>query len=117
MDFQFKNAKIAPYNLSMDNGKWKMFFNIFYFMNDNRDANVQRLAAIVSERVQALLAISILSNARKSVESGSVFSLSFGTFLSLCLANKEKEKYIIKTFLSKNTSYFFLLYCDKRRKK
>ena len=53
------------------------------------------VAPIVSVRVQALLATSILSNARESVGRGSVFSLSFGTFLSLYLANKEKEKYIL----------------------
>ena len=61
-------------------------------MNDKRAASVQRLAAIASEKVQALLATSILSNARKSVGNYGVFSLSFGTFLSLYLANKEKEK-------------------------
>ena len=53
------------------------------------------VAPIVSVRVQALLATSILSNARESVGRGSVFSLSFSTFLSLYLANKEKEKYIL----------------------
>ena len=67
-------------------------------MNDNRAASVQRLAAIASERVQALLATSILLNARKSVGSGSVFSLSFGPFLSLFIAIKEKEKDILKNF-------------------
>ena len=70
-------------------------------MNDIRAANVQRLAAIVSERVQALLATSILFNARKSVGNGSVFSLSFRSFLSLYLATKEKEKDIKKTFYFK----------------
>ena len=50
------------------------------------------VAPIASARVQALLATSILFNARKSVGGGSVFSLSFGPFLSLYLANKEKEK-------------------------
>ena len=53
---------------------------------------MQRLAAIVSVRVQALPAISILSNARKSVENNGVFSLSFRSFLSLFFAIKEKEK-------------------------
>ena len=50
-----------------------------------------------SERESASSAcyLAILLNARKSVGSGSVFSLSFGTFLSLYLANKEKEKYIL----------------------
>ena len=37
-------------------------------------------------------AISILSNARKSVENNGVFSLSFRSFLSLFFAIKEKEK-------------------------
>ena len=68
-------------------------------MNDIRAANVQRLAAIVSEREQALPAISIGFNARKSVGSGSVFSLSFRSFLSLFIATKEKEKNISKSFL------------------
>ena len=74
-------------------------------MNDNRAANVQRLAAIVSERVQALLATSILSNARKSVGSGSVFSLSFRSFLSLYLANKEKEKDVKNYLIIRITPY------------
>ena len=60
------------------------------------------VAPIASERVQALLATSILLNARKSVGNGGVFSLSFGPFLSLYLANKEKEKDISKKlFISK----------------
>ena len=67
-------------------------------MNDNRAASVQRLGAIASEKVQALLATSILFNARKSVGSGSVVSLSFSPFLSLYLATKEKEKDISKNF-------------------
>ena len=46
-----------------------------------------------SERKSASSACYIhFINARKSVRSGSVFSLSFGPFLSLYLANKEKEK-------------------------
>ena len=50
-----------------------------------------------SERKSASSACYIhLNHARKSVGIGSVFSLSFGTFLSLYLANKEKEKYIEK---------------------
>ena len=61
-------------------------------MNADHAASVQRLAAIASVKVQALLATSILLNARKSVGNDGVFSLSFGPFLSLCLANKEKEK-------------------------
>ena len=61
-------------------------------MNDKRAANVQRLAAIVSAKVQTLLANQPFLNARKSVGNSSVFSLSFGPFLSLCFANKEKEK-------------------------
>ena len=50
-----------------------------------------------SERKSASSAcyLAILLNARESVGRGSVFSLSFGTFLSLYLANKEKEKYIL----------------------
>ena len=53
-----------------------------------------RKHTIANARVQALPAISHLIHARKSVENGSVLSLSFGTFLSLYLATKEKEKYI-----------------------
>ena len=51
-----------------------------------------------SERKSASSAcyLAFLLNARKSVGSGSVFSLSFRSFLSLCLANKEKEKDISK---------------------
>ena len=68
-------------------------------MNDIRAANVQRLAAIVSEREQALPAISIGFNARKSVGSGSVFSLSFRSFLSLFIRNKRERKgHFKKTF-------------------
>ena len=75
------------------------------------------VAPIASARVQALLATSILFNARKSVGGGSVFSLSFGPFLSLYLATKEKEKDISKKlFISKIAFLLFLLYCDKRRK-
>ena len=84
-------------------------------MNDKRAASVQRLAAIASEKVQALLATSILSNARKSVGNYGVFSLSFGTFLSFFIATKEKEKYITKKYF-KRVLLLFLLYCDKRRK-
>ena len=45
-----------------------------------------------------------------------MFSLSFRSFPSLCLANKEKEKDISKTFLFQMILLLFLLYCDKRRK-
>ena len=55
-------------------------------------ASVQRFAAIASVIVQALLATSILFNARKSVGSGSVFSLSFRSFLSLFIRNKRERK-------------------------
>ena len=53
-----------------------------------------------SERKSASSACysAILSNARKSVGSGSVFSLSFRSFLSLFIAIKEKEKDISKNF-------------------
>ena len=56
-----------------------------------------------SERESASSAcyLAILLNARKSVGSGSVFSLSFRSFLSLYLATKEKEKDIKKTFYFK----------------
>ena len=54
------------------------------------------VAPIVSEKEQALPATSILFDARKSVGSGSVFSLSFRSFLSLFIATKEKEKDISK---------------------
>ena len=64
----------------------------YHITNDIRAANVQRLAAIVSARVQALLATSILINARKSVGSGNVFSLSFRSFLSLFIRNKRERK-------------------------
>ena len=56
------------------------------------------VAPIVSEKEQALPATSILFDARKSVGNGSVFSLSFRSFLSLYLATKEKEKDISKNF-------------------
>ena len=60
--------------------------------------------------MQALLATSILLNARKSVGNGGVFSLSFGPFLSLYLATKEKEKDISKKlFISKEFFIFFSL--------
>ena len=100
----------------------------FHQMNDNRAANVRAnmecdfeaswygeneilyftyacrqniyVRSTDSERKSASSACysAILSNARKSVGSGSVFSLSLGTFLSLYLATKEKEKYISKNF-------------------
>ena len=57
--------------------------------------------------MQALLATFILLNARKSVGNGGVFSLSFGPFLSLYLATKEKEKDISKNFLFQNSSLTF----------
>ena len=64
--------------------------------------------AFFSERKSAgSPATSILSNARKSVENYGVFSLSFGTFLSLYIAYKEKEKYIKKkSFISKESLLF-----------
>ena len=61
-------------------------------------------------------ATSILSNARKSVENYGVFSLSFGTFLSLYIANKEKEKYIKKNLSFQKSLYFFLLWKSKKKK-
>ena len=73
-----------------------------------------------SERESASSAcyLAILLNARKSVGSGSVFSLSFRSFISLCIANKEKEKDISKKlFLFQNSSYFFLFCCEIKRKK
>ena len=47
-----------------------------------------------SERKSASPAcyLAILLNARKSVGNNGVFSLSFGPFLSLFIAKKEKEK-------------------------
>ena len=75
------------------------------------------VAPIVSEKEQALPATSILFDARKSVGSGSVFSLSFGSFLSLYLATKEKEKDISKTFLLQNNSYFFFFEKARRKSK
>ena len=86
-------------------------------MNDIRDANVQRLAAIVSARVQALLATSIFFNARKSVGSGSVFSLSFGPFLSLFLRNKRERKgHLKKLFYFKIVLTFFFFIAIKEEK-
>ena len=72
-----------------------------------------------SERKSASSACYIhLNHARKSVGSGSVFSLSFRSFLSLCLANKEKEKDISKKlFLFQNSSYFFLFLLRNKNKK
>ena len=62
-----------------------------------------------SERESASSAcyLAIWLNARESVGSGSVFSLSFGPFLSLYLATKEKEKDISKNFLFQNSSLTF----------
>ena len=60
------------------------------------------VAPIASARVQALLATSILFNARKSVGGGSVFSLSFRSFLSLFIRNKRERKgHFKKLFISK----------------
>ena len=59
-----------------------------------------------SERKSASSACNIhFVNARKSVGNYGVFSLSFGTFLSPYLANKEKEKdfeekHFLKTILT-----------------
>ena len=94
-----KVAQLTQVTPSLGGGVGERVLLTFFKSNDNRAANVQRLAAIVSEREQALPATSILSNARKSVGSGSVFSLSFRSFLSLFFATKEKEKDIKKTFL------------------
>ena len=72
-----------------------------------------------SERKSASSACysAILSNARKSVGSGSVFSLSFRSFLSLFIAIKEKEKDISKNFfLFQNSSYFFFFIAIKEEK-
>ena len=61
-----------------------------------------------SERKSASSACNIhFVNARKSVGNYGVFSLSFGTFLSLYLATKEKEKDISKkTFYLKTILTF-----------
>ena len=62
--------------------------------------------AFFSERKSAgSPATSILSNARKSVENYGVFSLSFGPFLSLYLANKEKEKDVKNYLIIRITPY------------
>ena len=44
-------------------------------------------------------------NNRKVVGSDGVLSLSFGPFLSLCHANKEKEKDIYKTKNKKSLGF------------
>ena len=56
-----------------------------------------------SERKSAgLPAAAIQSHARKGVENNCVFSLSFGPFLSLFFAIKEKEKGMKKRFIKDN---------------
>ena len=56
-----------------------------------------------SERKSAgLPAAAIQSHARKGVGNSCVFSLSFGPFLSLLFATKEKEKDMEKRFLKDN---------------
>ena len=67
----------------------KMNFCILLMLADKIFTYV---APIASARVQALLATSILFNARKSVGSSSVFSLSFRSFLSLFIRNKRERK-------------------------
>ena len=75
------------------------------------------VAPIVSEKEQALPATSILFDARKSVGSGSVFSLSFRSFLSLFIRNKRERKgHFRKNFLFQNSFYFFLLWKSKKKK-
>ena len=59
-------------------------------ITNERHSHHERFLASV--KVQALLAASILSNARKSVGNGGVFSLSFGPFLSLLPCNKRERK-------------------------
>ena len=60
-----------------------------------------------SERESASSACNIhFVNARKSVGNGSVFSLSFRSFLSLYLATKEKEKDISKKHFLKTILTF-----------
>ena len=72
------------------------------------------VAPIVSESEQAMPATSILYNARKSVGSGSVFSLSFGSFLSLFICNKRERKGHSKNFfISKLFSYYFFFIAIK----
>ena len=67
----------------------KMNFCILFMLADKIFTCV---APIVSEKEQALPATSILFDARKSVGSGSVFSLSFRSFLSLFIRNKRERK-------------------------
>ena len=61
-----------------------------------------------SERESASSAcyLAILLNARKSVGSGSVFSLSFRSFLSLYFATKRKKRRL-KNFLFQNNFLTF----------
>ena len=70
-----------------------------------------------SERKSASSACYIhFINARKSVGSGSVFSLSFRSFLSLFIRNKRERKGHLKNFLFQNSLYFFLLWKSKKKK-
>ena len=70
-----------------------MFFNEHgFYLCLKIERHPRRERFLASVKVQALLATSILLNARKSVGNGGVFSRSFGPFLSLYLATKEKEK-------------------------
>ena len=84
-------------------------------MNDNRAANVQRLAAIVSEREQALPAASIQTTIVRLYKTIKVSS--FLLLFSSCFLKEEKSKdyFEIKSlFLN---VLFFLFICDVKRKK
>ena len=93
-------------------------------VHDNFDTNKRqsrRERAAIScdrERKSASSACYIhFINARKSVENYGVFSLSFGTFLSLFFATKEKEKYIKENFIILKLFLLFSFLLRNKKKK
>ena len=90
---------------------------ILYFTYACRQNIYVRSTDSERKSVSSACYLAILLNARKSVGSGSVFSLSFRSFLSLFIAIKEKEKDISKNFfLFQNSSYFFFFFTIKEEK-
>ena len=68
---------------------------ILYFTYACRQKIYVRSTDSERESASSACYLAIWFNARKSVESGNVFSLSFRSFLSLFFVIKEKEKDII----------------------
>ena len=87
-----------------------------FYLNNNqsnviRTTSVQRLAAIASEKVQALPATAIQTTPKGRRKQLRIFS--FFSYFSFSFSSQQKRKK--STFLFQNNSSFSFLYCEERK--